>query len=67
MVYDNLENLENSSSTTFIETQRKIVEKWNKITQCIIDNQRVIVDRRSWIAKNGVSIQYTVDTMGYPM
>ena len=62
-----LENLHNNSSASFLELQFKIIEKWNKITTCIIDNQRVGVDRSSWINKNGKPIKYTADTMGYPM
>ena len=62
-----LENLHNNSSASFLELQFKIIEKWNKITTCIIDNQRVVVDRSSWINKNGKPIKYTADTMGYPM
>lgn len=67
IVNDQLENLHNDSSSSYLEHQTKVIEKWNKITTCIIDNQRVVIDRSSWIAKNGKYIKYTSDTMGYPM
>ncbi len=62
-----LNNLHDNSTSTFLETQAKIVEKWNKITPCIIEGQRVLIDRKSWITKNLKHIKYTSDTMGYPM
>lgn len=62
-----LDNLHNNSTASFLETQKKVVEKWNKITTCIIDGQRLVIDRSSWLAKNGIYIKYTSDTMGYPM
>ena len=61
--FDNLHN----TSASFLETQAKIVEKWNKITPCIIESQRVIIDRSTWVTKNGIPIKYTCDTMGYSM
>ena len=62
-----LNNLHDDSTSEFLETQAKIVEKWNKITPCIIEGQRVLVDRKSWITKNAKHVKYTSDTMGYPM
>lgn len=59
--------LENLSTNSIIENQKKLVEKWNKKTTCIIDEQRVVIDRSSWITKNGKQIKYASDTIGYPM
>lgn len=59
-----LENL----SLTYSERQKKLVEKWNRKTMCLIKDQKVIIDRSSWITtKNGKQIKYTADTIGYPM
>ena len=59
-----LENL----SLTNTEMQKKMVEKWNRKTLCLIKDQKVVIDRISWItAKNGKQIKYTPDTIGYPM
>lgn len=60
-------NDSNYSSSTFIEKQAKIIAKWNNRTSCLINGHRVAVDRISWIAKNGVNIQYSSDTIGFPM
>ena len=51
----NMLNIVNSQLDTgaFIETQVKLIEKWNRITPCIIEGRRLVIDRRSWIAKNG--------------
>jgi hypothetical protein len=48
-------NIVNSQLDTgaFIETQVKLIEKWNRITPCIIEGRRLVIDRRTWIAKNG--------------
>lgn len=43
---------------SFIETQVKLIEKWNRITPCIIEGKRLVIDRRTWIAKNGTK-QFT--------
>ena len=58
--------LENMSLTSS-ERQRKVAEKWNRKTLCLIRNQKVVIDRITWITKNGKPIKYTSDTMGYPM
>ena len=60
-------NLDSLNTNSALEIQKKIAEKWNKITTCIIDNKKVIVNRVSWINKNGKSIRYTIDSMGYPL
>ncbi len=54
-------------TTSFIETHVKLIEKWNRITPCIIEGKRLVIDRRTWIAKNGITLEYASDTMGYPM
>jgi hypothetical protein len=54
-------------SNSHMETQKKVIEKWNKITTCIVDNKKVIVNRTSWVTKNGKSIKYVYDSMGYPL
>jgi hypothetical protein len=41
--------------------------QWNKITSCTIDNQTVLIDRTTWIIKNGFSFQYQIDSLGYPI
>ena len=64
---DDLNDGNYSSSTGFIEKQAKIIAKWNNRTSCLINGHRVAVDRISWIAKNGVNIQYSSDTIGFPM
>lgn len=59
-----LENL----SLTNTERQKKLIEKWNRKTMCLIKEQKVVIDRSSWITtKNGKQIKYTSDTIGYPM
>lgn len=65
----NMLSIVNSQLDTgsFIETQVKLFEKWNRITPCIIEGKRLVIDRRTWIAKNGISVEYSSDTMGYPM
>jgi hypothetical protein len=59
----NLYNLE-ASNTNYTN---RVIEKWNKITTCIIDNRKVIVNRASWITKNGKPVRYCVDSIGYPL
>jgi hypothetical protein len=54
-------------SNSHMETQKKVIEKWNKITTCIIDSKKVIVNRASWVTKNGKSHRYVYDSMGYPL
>lgn len=59
-----LENL----CLTNSDIQKKLVERWNRKTVCIIKEQKVVIDRISWITgKNGKPIKYTPDTIGYPM
>lgn len=59
-----LENLSLSNT----ERQKKLIEKWNRKTMCVVKEQKVVIDRSSWITtKNGKQIKYTSDTIGYPM
>ena len=62
-----LENLHDSTETSFLQTQTKIVEKWNKISAYMIGNKTCVIDRQSWITKNNKLIKYNHDTIGYPI
>jgi hypothetical protein len=62
MVIDELQ-----SSKLGPDWDHKSDNQWNKITTCTIDNQTVNVDRTTWIIKNGFSLQYQIDTLGYPI
>jgi hypothetical protein len=48
------------------EMYSKSINQWNKNTTCVIDGQNVIVDRTTWITKNGFPLQYQIDSLGYP-
>ena len=58
---------EDTPCTFSTRTQARLVEHWNKATHCLINSKRVLIDRRSWIVKNDRPIEYTSDTMGFPM
>ena len=59
-----LENLHDNTDASFLQTQAKIVEKWNKITACMIENKTCVIDRQTWITKNNKLIKYNHDTIG---
>lgn len=62
-----LDNLINNSTSSFYETFKKIISKWNKVTVCFIDGKKVIIDRSTWIAREGIYIKYVWDSIGYPL
>ena len=62
-----LENLHENKEASFLQTQAKIFEKWNKITACSIENKTCVIDRQSWITKNNKLIKYAPDTCGFPI
>ena len=49
------------------EIRKKTALQWNTVTKCIIQNELVIVDRTTWITKNGFPLQYQIDALCYPM
>jgi hypothetical protein len=49
------------------ELKTALSSHWNKLTLCLIDNQKVIVDRTTWITKDGFDGKYETDDLGYPM
>jgi hypothetical protein len=54
-------------SDTTSEIKEKSSSKWNSVTKCVIQNENLVVDRTTWITKNGFPLQYQVDYLGYPM
>jgi hypothetical protein len=54
-------------SNSQLETQKKVIEKWNKITTCLIGGKKVFVNRISWMTKNGKPHKYVYDSMGFPL
>ena len=68
------ENEEKEKNQEFIslnshayEISEKVRMHWNKITKFVIQNELVTVDRTTWITKNDTSLEYQVDSLGYPM
>ena len=49
------------------EIREKTKLQWNTITKCIIQNELIVVDRTTWITKNGFPLQYQIDALGFPM
>ena len=49
------------------EFKDKSSSKWNSVSKCVIQNENLVVDRTTWITKNGFPLQYQVDYLGYPM
>ena len=54
-------------TNSHLEMQKKVIEKWNKITTCIVENKKVVVNRSSWVTKSGKPFKYAYDSMGYPL
>lgn len=49
------------------ELKSELNAHWNRLTLCLIENHKVIVDRTTWITKDGFDGQYEIDVLGCPM